>query len=209
MLICYGDRVQLPQSDLAYVGFRLAALDTLCQMDVSQDLDEDDSPFGYLVEVPLLAQVAPVVQMDLLADVWKRHRDVTLYEASLLDAAAVYAAFRTAARVIHDEPEIARQWLKGGPRQVRCKFGNRIHERFWNLFFEFWDDVDFLSLSELQDLTPEHARAIRELMRLHDGAFDLMEEVLMRCRASPAVLANLAELLTGTEIQGYGRLLVK
>jgi hypothetical protein len=109
MLTCYGDAVRLPQSDLAYVGFRLAALETLCQMDICQGLDdEDDVPFGYLVEVPFLAQVAPVVQVDLLADVWRRHRDATRHEASLLDAAVVYAAFRTAGRVISDEPKLAR-----------------------------------------------------------------------------------------------------
>jgi hypothetical protein len=182
MLTCYDAEARLPQSDLAYVGFRLAALDTLCQMDISQGLDdEDDGPFGYLLE---------------------------LHEASLLDAAVVYAAFWTAARVISDEREVARFWLKAGPRKVRCKIGSRVQQRFSDLFFEFWDDVDFLSIDELQDLTPEQAKATRELMRLADGAFEEMEEVLMGCHASPVVLANLEGLLTGAEIQGYGRLLV-
>jgi hypothetical protein len=209
MLTCYGDEVRLPQSDLAYVGFRLAALDTLCMMDICHGLDdEDDVPFGYLAEVPFLAQVAPVVQVDLLADVWRRHREVTLHEASLLDAAVVYAAFHAAGRMINDEPGVARQWLKSGPRRVRCQLGSRVHQRFEDLFFEFWDDVDFLSVEELQDLTPERARAVREMMSLHDGAFEQMEEVLMRYRASADVLTNLEGLLTGPEIQGYGRLLV-
>ena len=124
MLTCYGDEVRLPQSDLAYVGFRLAVLDTLCQMDICQGLDdEDDVPFGYLIEVPFLAQVAPVVQVDLLADVWSRHRAATLHEASLLDAAVVYAAFRTASRVIHDERKLARLWLKAGPNQYAAQSG--------------------------------------------------------------------------------------
>lgn len=209
MLTCYGGQVRLPQNDLAYVGFRLAALDTLCQIDICQGLDdEEDVPFGYLVEVPFLAQVAPVVQVDLLADVWRRHRDVRLHEASLLDAAVVYAAFRTAGHVISDERKLARLWLKAGPQQVRCKITGRAHQRLRDLFFEFWDDVDFLSIDELQDLTPEHAKVVRELMRLHDGTFEQMEEVLMRCRASASILANLEGLLTGAEIQGYGRLLV-
>ncbi len=210
MLTGCDEEVPLAQRDLTYVGFRLAALDTLCQMDICQDFsdDEDDVIFGYLVEVPFLAQVAPVVQVDLLADVWRRHRDVALHEASLLDAAVVYAAFQTVGRVISDEWKLARLWLKAGPQQVRCKLGSRTHQRLQDLFFEFWDDVDFLSLDELQDLTPEHARAVREMMRLQDGAFEQMEEVLMRCQASPAVLANLAGLLTGVETRGYGRLLV-
>jgi hypothetical protein len=209
MLIGCDEEVQLPQSDLTYVGFRLAALDTLCQMDICQGLDDEDGVlFGYLAEVPFLAQVAPVVQVDLLADVWRRHREVALHEASLLDAAVVYAAFNTAGRVISDEWKFARLWLKAGPQQVRCKLGSRAHQKLTNLFFDFWDDVDFLSIDELQDLTPEHAMAVREMMRLHDGAFEQMEEVLMCCRASSAVLTNLEGLLTGAEIRGYGRLLV-
>src|SRR5215469_6929273 len=103
MLTGCDDQVHLSQSDLTYVGFRLAALDALCQMDICHGLDEEDGVFfGYLVEVPFLAQVAPVVQVDLLADVWRRHRDKALHEASLLDAAVVYAAFNTAGRVIND-----------------------------------------------------------------------------------------------------------
>ena len=84
---------------------------------------------------------------------------------------------------------------------------SRTHERLDNLFFEIWDDIDFLSISELQDLAPEHASTVREVMQLADGEMEDMEEVLMRCRASPAVLTNLEGLLTGEEIQGYWRLL--
>jgi len=67
MLTCYGDEVRLPQTDLAYVGFRLAVLDTLCQMDVCHEPGDEDLS-GYLAEVPALEQVAPAVQVDLLAD---------------------------------------------------------------------------------------------------------------------------------------------
>lgn len=67
ILTCYGHKVRLPQSDLAYVGFRLAALDTLCQMDACRGSDDDIS--GYLTEVPILEQVAPAVQVDLMAGV--------------------------------------------------------------------------------------------------------------------------------------------
>jgi hypothetical protein len=70
------------------------------------------------------------------------------------------------------------------------------------------DDVDFLSIDDLQDLAPEHAKAIRELMGLHDEALEQIEEVLMRCWASPVALTHLKGLLTEKEIQGYGRLLV-
>jgi len=88
LLTCYGHEVRLPQNDLASVGFRLAALDTLCQLEMSQGPGGDD-------EDPLLERVAPAVQVDPLADAWRRHRDTALHQASLLDAAVVYAAFGT------------------------------------------------------------------------------------------------------------------
>jgi hypothetical protein len=206
MLTCYNDNGRFPQSDLAYVGFRLAILDTLTQMDLSQDLDEDDGTLGFLADVPFLAQVAPQVQVDLLADLWARHRDTALHEASLLDAAVLYAALHTAGRVIHDQAKVARLWLRAGPRPVNCRLGGRTAGRLCELFFDFWDDIDFLSLSGLEDLEPEHARAVRELMGFPDGDVTRMEEARTRWRASPTVLAKLEGLLTEEEIRGYGKL---
>lgn len=206
MLTCYGNEVRLPQNDLAYVGFRLAALDTLCQMDACHDSGDDDIA-GYLAAVPVLEQVAPAVQVDLLADVWRRHQATELHEASLLDAAMVYATFRTAGRVLNDEFDLARAWLKTGPRLLRCRLTGRTPGRLHDLFFEFWDDEDFLSLSELQDLAPEHARRVRELMRWPDETIQEFEQVLTRWRASPAVLTNLEGLLTADEIKGFTRVL--
>jgi len=66
-------------------------LDTLCQMDVCHEPGDEDLS-GYLAEVPVLEQVAPAVQVDLLADAWRRHRAPERHEASLLDAAVVLTA---------------------------------------------------------------------------------------------------------------------
>jgi hypothetical protein len=209
VLTCYRGRVCLPQNDLAYVGFRLAALDTLCQMDICQGRwEEEDTPFGYLMEAPILAEADPAVQVDLLADAWRRHRDAAPYEASLLDAAVVYAAFETAGRVIGDQPELIRPWLKAGPRKVRRRIGPRAPGRLRAMFFEFWDDVDFLSLEDLQDLAPEHARAVRALMRLPEREMEEIEGVLARGRASPSVLTGLLGLLSEEEIRGFSGVLL-
>lgn len=210
MLTCYSHEVRLPQIDLVYIAFRLAVLDTLSQMELFGSLDDGpDGPFGYLVEVPFLEQVAPAVQVDLLADVWRRHWDTALHEASLLDAAVIYAGFQTAGRLCSDEPELTRLWLKAGPRLVRYQAGSRTTKKLYELFFAFWDDIDFLSIDELQDLEPNHAQRVRELMRLPEGAFEQMEEVLTRWRASSNVLANLEGLLTTDEIGGYSALLTR
>jgi hypothetical protein len=210
MLTCYGDEVHLPQNDLVYIAFRLAALETLCEMDIAQASGEEDNepPSGFLVEVPLLAQVAPAVQVDLLADAWRRHQAAELHEATLLDAAVVYAAFRTAARILHDQPTLVRRWLKPGPRRVRCRLTGQTPEQLQEMFFEFWDDIDFLSVNALQDLSPEQAWSVREAMGLSEEDIEQMEAALSRGRASPAVLPNLAGLLSEEEIQGYSRVLL-
>ncbi len=58
MLICYGHSVRLPQSDLAYMAFRLAIQETLSDIELHLDSEEEpDPPVGYLTEVPFLEQV--------------------------------------------------------------------------------------------------------------------------------------------------------
>jgi hypothetical protein len=199
----------LPQSELAYIGFRLAVLDTFCQMEMCRGLDHaDDGTVGYLGEIPFLEAVAPAVQVDLLADAWKRHTDAALQEASLLDAAVLYAAFKTAGRVIHDQLNLAWQWLRAGPRRLRRRPDRRTATRLTELFFSFWDDIDFLTIEQLQDLEPQRARAVRDFMRLGEGHFELMEQALNRWRASPEVLNNLKGLLTDEEMHDYARVVL-
>ena len=185
MLTCYGHRVRLPQSDLAYLAFRLAVQETLSDIELHLDLEEEpDPPTGYLIEVPFLEQVPLPVQVDLLADTWARHRVPDLIEASLLDAAVVYAACMTAGRVIDDEPNVAIVMLRDGPCKVSPRIIRRASARLEDMFEEFWDDRDFLLIDEWQDLPPDHARRIKELMRLPDEVIEPMYEALQRWRVS-------------------------
>ena len=70
-------------------------METLSDIELYRDLEEEpDYPAGYLAEVPFLEHVPLQVQVDLLAETWNRHRQTELIEASLLDAAIVYAACR-------------------------------------------------------------------------------------------------------------------
>ena len=101
MLTCYGHEIRLPNDDLAYLAFRLAVQETLSDIELYRDLEEEpDYPAGYLSEVPFLEHVPLQVQVDLLAETWNRHQQTELIEASLLDAAIVYAACQTAARIM-------------------------------------------------------------------------------------------------------------
>lgn len=202
MLTCYGHRVRLPQSDLAYLAFRLALRDTLSDIATHLDLEEEpDQPVGYLTEVPFLEQVPLQVQVDLLADAWARHRKPELVEASLLDAAVVFAACVTASRVIDDMPDVAVTMLRDGPHRVSARIIHRASYRLEEMFEVFWDDQDFLMINEWQDLHPDHAQYIKEVMRLPDEAIEPMYEALRRWRVSPDLGAKLEGLLTEPEIR--------
>ena len=155
MLTCYGHSVRLPQDDLAYSAFRLALQETLSDIELHLDLEEEpDPPVGYLTEVPFLEQVPLPVQVDLLADAWARHHRPELTEASLLDAAVVYAACMTAGRLIEDMPDVAVVMLRDGPRKVNPRIIRRASIRLDEMFERFWDDRDFLLIDEWQDPPP-------------------------------------------------------
>ena len=202
MLTCYGHSVCLPQTDLAYLAFRLALQETLSDIELHLDLEEDpDPPAGYLTEVPFLGQVPLPVQVDLLADAWARHRRPEPSEASLLDAAVVYAAYMTASRIIDDMPDVAVAMLRDGPHKVDPRIIRRASVRLEEMFEGFWDDLDFLLVDQWQDLPPEHAQHIKELLRLPDEVLEPMYEALRRWRVSPDVAANLEGLLTDAEIR--------
>jgi len=202
MLTCYGHTVRLPQSDLAYMAFRLALQDTLSDIELYLDLQEEpDPPVGYLTQVPFLEQVPLQIQVDLLADAWARHCRPEPTEASLLDAAVVYAVCMTAGRVTDEMPEVAVVMLRDGPRKVNARIIHRASYRLRGMFEAFWDDLDFLMIDEWQDLSPDYARRVKEFMRLPDEVLEPMYDALRRWRMSPDVAANLEGLLTGSEVQ--------
>ena len=140
------------------------------------------------------------VQVDLLAETWNRHRQAELIEASLLDAAIVYAACETAARIIEDVPEVAAIYLRGGPRPLKPRILRRAAPRLEKMFEAFWDDDGFLLIDDLQDLPPERSAAIKAWMRISDEAIQPLYDVLARWHVSPDVAANLQGLLTDDEI---------
>ena len=121
-------------------------------------------------------------------------------EASLLDAAVVYAACKTAGRIVNDMPEVAVAWLQGGPRKVPPRIIKRASHRLEELFEAFWDDQDFLLIEELQDLPPDHARQLKDMLRLPDELIEPVYAALGRWNVSPGVAANLEGLMTDAEI---------
>ena len=212
MLTCYGHTCRLSRGDLTYLAFRLSLLDTIEELLLARALGEDpDGTGGFFGYVPILKQVLTGVQIDLLAEVWSRQRKTDLIEANLLDAAIVYAACENAARIIRDEPELAEMYFSNGPRNVRAKLTAGTPQALEALFDNFWDDIDFLSLSDFQDLDASRAAALKQFMRFPDD--QPIYDALARGRVSTELAPNLEGLITPGEINevvitvvsGYGR----
>ena len=210
MLTCYGHTTRLPQSDLVYAAFRLAMQETLSNFEMSLDDDcEDPEEFpGFLTDVPFLQQVALPVQCDLLAETWTRHHSSELIEASLLDAAVVFAAFTTAARIIIEMPDLAAIWLADGPRKIRPRLLRRANHRLERMFDEWWDDNDFLMIDDLLDMPPEKADDLKALLRIPDEVLQPMFDVLGRWRVPEDLDQHLTGLLNADEIEEVLALLV-
>lgn len=199
MLTCYGHSCRLPQGDLTYLAFRLSLLDTLEEILTCADLAEDwESAAGFLSYVPILAEVPAPIQIDLLGEVWGRQRLRKPVQANLLEAAIVYAVCQDAGRIIQDEPETAQLYLENGPRRVRSNLTPDTVDRLDELFDNFWDDLDFLTLSDWQDMDAEHVAALKQLFRFPDD--QPIYDALSRGQVSPAMTSNLEGLLNPEEI---------
>ena len=206
MLICYGGRSRFPQSVLAYAAFRLAACDTLAAFELPVDLsDGAELDLGYLAEVPFLEQCPLLVQLDLLADVWNRHRRRQRFHASLLDAAVVYAACHTTARLSEYDPKWTAAYLRSGPRKANPRVARGAAPRLTAMFDDFWDDYDFLLLEDMQDLAPDLADAIKLQLGLTEDCVQPLYEALGRAYPSSELAANLDGLLNADEIQAARR----
>ena len=196
----------LPQDELSYAAFRLAAIDTLMQIEMAQDSPAGIEPIGFLDEVPVLQNTAPVVQIDLLADVWCRHRTAEVHHASLLDAAVFYAACQTAARVVQEQPELAGSQLATGPIPCHLPIDQELPERFQSQFESFWSDIDFLTLEHFEDVDPAKVRRIKKVLGISNSQVKKLEAVLARWHASPQILATPSRAADGTRVPGMGPL---
>jgi len=202
MLTCYNHTIRLPNNDLTYLAFRLAVQETLSDLELSHDLDEElDPPAGFLTVVPFLEQVPIPVQIDLLAATWAQQSQPRLIRASLLDAAVLYAVCTTASRFATDSPELVIPFLKAGPRNPSPRAIRKALRKVDDLFEEFWDDQDFLMISDFQDVPPDQARQLKLQLGLSDEYLQPLYDALGRGRVSGDVSVNLQGLLTDEEIQ--------
>ena len=209
MLVCYHNQSILPEDDLVYLAFLFSLNETIADIEIYSDLNDDDVPCGFLAMVPFLHAVPLQVQVELLGETWSNHRHENQFQATLLDAAIVYAAFMTASRIIDDEPGLAADWLADNILKVNSRIIHRAPERLESLFDCWWDDRDFLMLDDFQDMPPEQAKSIRMMMRLPEAMIEPMFDVLERGRVLPNVGDKLKGLISPEEIQNVVLILLR
>ena len=90
------ERYKLQNSFLTYTAFRLAALDVFERMQQPDPTGYN----GYLSELPLLREVAPQVQLELLGETWKKGCSARLYPPTIVDECVLHCAFERAVEFV-------------------------------------------------------------------------------------------------------------
>jgi hypothetical protein len=192
----------LPHTELSYLAFRLACMETLKLIEYSRQLPvEYREPFGFLTEVPFLREVAPQVQIALLAKTWNKLVAEKRYYADLVDEAVVYAVCETAARLVETLPELVAQYLEGGPRDVQRPIDRTLANGLRSVHLDLSNEGDFLLISQLQDLPPDEAVEFKLQYHLHHAYLEPLFDVLALWRVPSDLSQKLDGLLNEQEIQ--------
>jgi hypothetical protein len=191
----------LPQTSLSYFAFRIAFQETLERICLSQQVGDYTSEcFGFLTEVPFLRAVPPHVQLDLLAETWRKHVSEQRFAAHLVDESVLYAVCETSARIVERDRRVIPRYLSGGPQKVALKPDHGLAAELRALHFNMASGGDFLMISQFEDMPPDEAAESKRQFGLSDDRFEVMFEVLGRWSMSPGFLGNLCGLMTKEEI---------
>jgi hypothetical protein len=191
----------LPQTGLCYFAFRVAFQETLERICLAQQIGNYTADaFGFLTEVPFLRAVPPHVQLDLLAETWRKHVAAEKFDATLVDESVIYAVCETSARIVEQEPHVVNRYLAGGPQPVTLKIDQLLSSELRALHLNLASDGDFLMISQFEDMPPEEAADAKRQFGFEDDRFEVMLDVLGRWSMSVAFLSNLCGLMTKEEI---------
>lgn len=198
----------LPQSLLSYVAFRVAFRETFERLALWKQFEKDPvESYGYLCEVPFLKDVAPQIQLEVLAVTWHKHLERSTVLADLLDESVIYAACETAAQLVEKEPALFAGYLRGGPFDVGIPVDHFLAAELRNLYLNLSNEGDFLLIGQFLDMEPAEADPLKEQMGLEAASVDAMYEPLGRWHLSPQFTEHLRGLLTEAEIARVANLL--
>jgi hypothetical protein len=201
-----GSDQPLPQNDLVFLSFFLTANRTLFEIDrlrqieqsgqsletwLGGDEEPESGPRPYLAWTPLLAGLPARIQLDLLAETWRKHDARRTYRATLVDGCVVNAACMQARLLLEQDDEFAETLLEDSPRQLDLRLDEWARERLRLIYPRWWrsfNPVEFREISALEEeFTPRQVAQVRE--------------AAARTRSSPDVERNLAGLLSRAEIR--------
>ncbi len=193
----------MPQAGVGYLVFRIAFCETLERITLARQFPTSPQDgFGFLTEVPFLANVSPAVQLDLLAATWERHNSVHPVEASLMDESVIYAACERAAWCLENEsPSIIKRYLQGGPQIIDWSRLEKWAEMFRKLHLGVSADADFLLISQFEDMPPFVAAEIKEEWSVNPSRIEPLFEALGEWHPSPEMRNRLSGLLTKREVE--------
>lgn len=190
----------LPQTLLSYLAFRVAFCETFESLSLHKRcFSEHFVPYGFLCEVPFLREVAPAVQLDLLASTWHKHLSRDVHQADLVEESVIYAACELTARLIEQSPEAVVQLLRGGPLDLSFPLDSYLARELRLLYLELPNEGDFLLVSQFLDLEPEDSTDQKLQMGVDPIRLTPMFDVLGRWNASPEMAGCLKGLLTEGE----------
>lgn len=190
----------LPQTLLSYVAFRVAFRETFESLSLHKRcMSQNSVPYGYLCEVPFLREVAPAVQLDLLASTWHKHLSREVHHADLVEESVIYAACEMTSRMVEKDAESVIRLLRGGPLDLTVPLDSYLARELRLLYLELPNDGDFLLVSQFLDLTPEASIDQKLQMGIDPARLTSMFDVLGRWYASPQMSGWLRGLLTEAE----------
>lgn len=191
----------LPQTLLSYVAFRVAFRETFESLSLHKRcLSDEHIPYGYLCEVPFLQEVAPAVQLDLLASTWQKHLSREEHQADLVEESVIYAACEMAARFVEKEPESVVRLLSGGPLDLAFPLDSYLARELRLLYLELPNDGDFLLINQFLDFEPDESIDRKLQMGVDPTRLGPMFDVLGRWHVSADLSGRLKGLLTEAEI---------
>lgn len=194
------EREPLTDSDLAYIAFRLACLETLERVALAEQMGvAGDGAFGYLAEVPFLRNVAPQVQLDLLFECWAKLRSEESIAATLIDESIVYAACEVAARSVENDTKFAARNLTDGPRNLRGALSRTLADQLRFVHLSLPNEGHFLLISQFQDIDPDDGRKLKSSFGLDPDSCEPMFDALGRWHVSPQFSQNAEGLLDANE----------
>src|SRR5262249_44430255 len=141
-----------PDNDLTYLTFLAGVWHILQCVRTRRRNPRSTPPSLFLPAVPLLQDLSPAVDLDVLAATWARHCSEDAHPPSLLDAAVLFGSVDVAAPMIREDRDWVRSALRQGVRQPDLRLDAWTAQRLSLQLTRWWPGLDYEAFLELADL---------------------------------------------------------